>query len=176
MNLFVFAKAVHEGSQRTAHVKKVPILNSLLKFHGNTTLVFFVATSCKYCAYEGLHVLPTLVKWAKVHKNNIVIVNASDTLGLGKSGLQPQTGKDGPWTPNHDATKIAVEMEKWAQLYHLTPYVYVNPSLNLAKEYHITKIPSGIVLSSKGQFVAKWEGVFPASEIEKVARLANGVN
>jgi thiol-disulfide isomerase/thioredoxin len=149
------------------HSDRAPVLNSLHIFIGHTTILIFVATSCKYCAYEGKNVLPNLVKWSKKQECNIVIVNASDTLGLAIAGKEPQLGKDGSWMANQNARKISIEMEKWAQLYHLGPDVYVNPSLILARKYNITKLPSGMVFNSRGKLLMKWVGEHPASEIER---------
>ena len=159
--------------QRVSRPAAVPAIQSFAAFHGRTTIVFFVATSCMYCAYEARHDLPGIIKWAGFHGADVVIANGSDTLGLGRPGATPSTGTDGPWTPNRNPQKIANDMAAWAKYYHLSGHVYVNPSLSLFKQYHMGGFPSGMVLDAKGRFVARWEGILPPKGIETVAQLAN---
>lgn len=166
---------VHRGvSARDQSVaKKVAEISSLRAYRGRTVIAFFIATSCMYCAYEAKNDLPKIIRWSKSHRVRVVIINGSDTLGIGRPGRTPSTGTDGAWTPNNNPYKLSADLALWARLYGLSGYVYANPSLQLFKQYGLNEFPAGVVLNSAGKFIAEWNGVVPVSTVEAAAKLAN---
>ena len=173
-----FSRSLHTSALPVHHSLPrrdgtVPNISSLGIYRGQTVIAFFIATSCMYCAYEAKNELPKIIRWSKSHHVRVVIINGSDTLGIGRPGRTPTTGIDGAWTPNQNPYRLSADLEVWARLYGLSGYVYSNPSLQLFKQYKMNQFPAGVVLNSAGKFVAKWSGLLPISAVETIAKLAN---
>lgn len=163
------------GTQRAVKAVPIPSLSNFHQFSGEPTVVDLFASSCMYCAYEAKNNIPPLIRWAHKHHVHVVLVNASATSGLGKAGKTPATGVDGTWTPTKSSKKMTVNLERWAEYYHLVGHVYQNPGFGFVKEFQMKGFPTLVVLNKQGQVVFNQGGVQPDAVIEKaVTTLGEG--